>query len=166
MTPHPSFRSGKAKSEKKETNQNTKIKAQTEKLSNRGIALWTLPCPAPPYYGNRKIREINAVPNSRNLQTNLLFPICHDRKISLEMETQKRDSNSPPPEQPILQRCQFHADSSPYRCSYRFLKCSFAYCSQAFAGFPIFWPITFHLFVSYSLMASRSAIDSSSANSA
>ena len=65
---------------------------------------------------------------------------------------------------------------------YIFLKCSLAYCSHAlkypskchdtatghtdckwkallltFAGFPIFWPITFHLFASYSLMASLKA---------
>lgn len=32
-------------------------------------------------------------------------------------------------------------------------KCSLAYCSQAFAGLPTFWPMTFHLLFSYSLMA-------------
>lgn len=48
----------------------------------------------------------------------------------------------------------------------RFLKCSLAYCSQALAGLPTFCPITFHLFASYSLIASRSFMDSSSANSA
>lgn len=30
---------------------------------------------------------------------------------------------------------------------------------HTFAGFPTFWPITFHLLASYSLIASRRAID-------
>jgi len=38
-----------------------------------------------------------------------------------------------------------------------FEKFSFANCSQALAGLPTFWPITFHLLESYSLIAANSA---------
>lgn len=56
------------------------------------------------------------------------------------------------------QSALLHIVRKPITVSTLYLCASPALELPTFAGFPTFWPMTFHLFASYSLMAAKSAV--------